>query len=55
MKAWILFFILVNILLIRILHPLLFQSSVPWLGWLSIWIHIVALVFFPYRKIFKTK
>lgn len=34
-------------------HILLFQSSWPYAAWISVLIHIIILIIFPYKKCFK--
>ena len=34
-------------------HILLFQSFWPYAAWISVLIHIIILIIFPYKKCFK--
>lgn len=36
-------------------HILLFQSTWPFSSWISILAHIVILIIFPYKKLFKNE
>lgn len=34
-------------------HLLLFQSPYPYSSWISVSIHLIILIIFPYKKCFK--
>lgn len=34
-------------------HLVLFQSTWPFISWVSIIAHVVVLIIFPYKKVFK--
>ncbi len=35
-------------------HIILFQSSWPFSSWVSFSLHVVGLLYFPYKKVFLT-
>jgi len=47
-------FLVVNIVLV-LLHLEVFRSSIPFLGFLTAGIHVVSLILYPYKRIFKVK
>lgn len=50
----ILLFLTLNLLLCWV-HIAVFQSAWPFAAWATIGLHIVAIIFFPYTKLFHTK
>lgn len=51
---FLLLFVLANLLLV-FLHIRLFQSALPFAAWVSILLHVIALIFFPYTKLSRIK
>ena len=41
--------------LLGLVHINVFQSAVPFAAWFTIGLHIVGLIFFPYRVFFTSK
>jgi len=45
--------LMISNFLIVMLHLVLFKSSIPWLGWASVTLHLWILTYVPYKKMFN--
>ena len=52
--AVVLIFIAINIL-IFFFHLSIFKGSMPYLAWVSGFVHLILLITFPYNKLFKNE